>query len=167
MYRPPQRPREQKQAAFLAAYSELGNVSAAALVSEVHISTHYKWMHEDPEYPAKFEEAKKIAIDKLEAEARRRAVEGVEEPVYQGGKKVGTIRRYSDTLLIFLLKGALPHKYKERYSTEITGREGGPIEVKRYDGLSDDQLNDLIVKKLAALKEAGAACPDPGEADPD
>jgi hypothetical protein len=33
---------------------------------------------------------------------------------------------YSDTLLIFLLKGIRPEKYRERF--EHSGPEGGPIE---------------------------------------
>lgn len=49
----------------------------------------------------------------LEQEAYRRAVEGVEEPVYQGGELVGTVRRYSDKLLEFLLRGRRPQVYRE------------------------------------------------------
>ena len=47
----------------------------------------------------------------IEAEARRRAVDGVDEPVYYQGKEVGTVRRYSDVLLIFLLKGLRPQRF--------------------------------------------------------
>ena len=41
----------------------------------------------------------------------RRAREGVEEPVFQGGLCCGHVRRYSDLLLIFLLKSRRPHRY--------------------------------------------------------
>jgi hypothetical protein len=41
----------------------------------------------------------------LEAEARRRAVQGWDEPVFHQGRKVGTIRKYSDRMLEILLKG--------------------------------------------------------------
>ena len=51
----------------------------------------------------------------LEAEAYRRAVEGWVEPVgWYKGKAGGTVRRYSDTLLIFTLKGLLPDRYRDR-----------------------------------------------------
>ena len=43
--------------------------------------------------------------DALEAEARRRAVEGVRKPVFYQGVICGWVGEYSDTLLIFLLKG--------------------------------------------------------------
>ncbi len=86
-------------------------------------------MQEDPEYAAAFTEAQEEAADRLEEEARRRAVEGVDEPVFYKGKKCGAIRRYSDSLLIFLLKGVRPEKFKERSSTELSGPQGGDIVV--------------------------------------
>jgi hypothetical protein len=83
--------------------------------------THYLWMHTDPAYAEAFEASRDEAAQVLEDEAVRRAQQGVEEPVYQGGKLVGTVQRYSDTLLIFLLNGARPDKYKQRSSVEVTG----------------------------------------------
>jgi hypothetical protein len=65
--------------------------------------------------------------DQLEQEARRRAHDGVRKPVYQGGKRVGYIQEYSDTLLIFLLKGLRPEKYRERF--EHSGAGGGPLQL--------------------------------------
>ncbi len=56
-------------------------------------------------------------------------MEGWEEPAgwYQG-EAGGTVRRYSDTLLIFLLKGHRPERFHEQ--VRHTGEQGGPIEVK-------------------------------------
>jgi hypothetical protein len=60
--------------------------------------------------------AKEMAADRLEEEAWRRAVEGVEEPVgFYRGEPGAYVRRHSDTLLIFLLKGLRPEQYRERY----------------------------------------------------
>ena len=39
-----------------------------------------------------YDEALEIGIDELEEAARRRAVDGVAKPVYQGGELVGTVR---------------------------------------------------------------------------
>ena len=44
--------------------------------------------------------------------------------MYQQGRKVGSIRRYSDRLLIFLLNGKRPEKYRNRVSAELTGKGG-------------------------------------------
>ena len=103
-----------KKRAFLAAFSEVGNITVAAEAADIHRRTHYDWMADDDEYAEAFHDAKEAAADRLEEEARRRAVQGVEEPVgwYQGSPG-GTITRYSDTLLIFLLKGVRPEKYRE------------------------------------------------------
>ena len=58
--------------------------------------------------------------EKLEDEAVRRGVEGVERGIYHNGKRIATECEYSDTLLIFLLKGAMPEKYRERRETMHT-----------------------------------------------
>lgn len=55
----------------------------------------------------------------LEDEARRRAVDGVDEPVFQGGELVGHVRRYSDRLLEFLLRGRRPTVYREGASVDV------------------------------------------------
>ena len=49
-------------------------------------------------------EGARSRLSELETEAWRRAVKGTKKPVYQGGKKVGTITEYSNTLLMFLIK---------------------------------------------------------------
>ena len=102
-----------KQTAFLAAFAQLASVTHAAEAAQINRREHYRWLP-DPAYAEAFAEAQQIAIESLEREARRRAVEGVEEPVFHNGRVCGTIRRYSDTLLIFLLKAAYPEKYRER-----------------------------------------------------
>ena len=108
---------------MLAALAETGNVTEATTIARINRDTHYDWLKTDPDYAKAAESAMESAADRLEREALRRAVEGVEEPVYQGGKKVGVVQKYSDTLLIFLLKGARPHKYKERLAITYTPEE--------------------------------------------
>jgi hypothetical protein len=60
------------------------------------------------------------AGERLEQEARRRAVEGTKKNVYYQGEPCGVNTEYSDTLLIFLLKGAKPEKYAERVHNSVT-----------------------------------------------
>jgi len=55
-------------------------------------------------YRKAFEAADQSVQDMLEQEAIRRGVQGVERPVYQGGRMVGYVRDYSDPCLIFLMK---------------------------------------------------------------
>ena len=68
-----------RQAAFLAAFRDSGTLSGAARTADVGLSSHYRWIRENPEYRARFEEANDEAADALEQEARRRALDGVEE----------------------------------------------------------------------------------------
>ena len=121
--------RSPKKRAFLTALAHTGNITEAADIAHIARSAHYQWLEADPVYAAAYKDAMEQAAQRLEAEAKRRAVEGVEEPVFYQGKQCGVIRRYSDVLLMFLLKGAMPDKYKERTSTELTGAGGKPITV--------------------------------------
>ena len=67
-----------KQRRFLVAFRECGNVRASCEAAGIARSSHYRWLDEDPEYSEAFEMAKDDAVDLLEAEVRRRALEGWE-----------------------------------------------------------------------------------------
>ena len=118
---------QRKQSAFLAAFAEHATVAAAAKAAHVGRRTHYNWLETDDAYAARFKDVDESVTEALEAEARRRAQHGVDEPVHYQGKKVDTIRRYSDTLLIFLLKARRPEMYRERVDHSLTGPNGGPV----------------------------------------
>jgi hypothetical protein len=117
---------KERQDDFLIAFEELANIKGACKKSNVPRRTFYEWLEKDI-FKKKYERSEKIAISVLEDEAYRRAVEGTDKPVFQGGVKVGTIKEYSDTLLIVLLKARQPEKYKERSTQEITGKDGKDI----------------------------------------
>jgi len=127
-----------KRAAFLAAYRNTGNIKLACEAAQIGRSAHYRWRASDPDYAEDFERAKGDAVDVLEAEARRRAVDGwVEKVGWYKGQAGGTVRRYSDVLLIFLLKGAAPEKYRER--VEVSGAMA-KIDFGR---MTDEQLSRI------------------------
>lgn len=113
---------------FIDALRDTGNIRAACAKAKINRTTAYRERKASIDFDALWTSALEDAGDTLEGEAWRRAVKGVLKPVYQAGKKVGTVREYSDTLLIFLLKGAKPEKYKDR--GEISGPGGGPIPFK-------------------------------------
>ena len=117
-----------KQRAFLAAFRELGNVTAAAAVAKCDRCRVYRWK-QDPQFAMDMAAAAEEAAEHLEAEARRRAVEGTEKPVFHKGVKCGTIREYSDLLLIFLLKGAKPEKYRENHSVDLSGQVNSNVKI--------------------------------------
>ena len=111
--------------AFLKNLQATGNIRAACLAAKISRATFYEHRKADAAFETQVSEALEDAGDILETEAWRRAVKGVLKPVFQQGSRVGSIREYSDTLLIFLLKGTKPQKYKDR--VEATGPNGGPI----------------------------------------
>ena len=114
--------RRRKQGRFLAAFGEHATVAAAAKAAGVGRRTHYDWLTSDDAYAERFKEVEEDVTESLEAEARRRAQLGVEEPVFYQGERVDTIRRYSDTLLIFLLKARRPNVYRERIDHRVDQR---------------------------------------------
>lgn len=116
--------RTTKKKAFLAAFAQCGNISHACRLADCSRTLVYKWLNEEPDFKAQFDEADTSATEALEKEAYRRACEGTLRPIYQGGRKVGTIREFSDTLLIFLLKGRKPHMYRDYLKTEHSGQIG-------------------------------------------
>src|SRR3989304_4313558 len=91
-----------KKTAMIAAYAECGIISAACKAAEFARTTHYDWLSNDEKYREAFEEAHQTAIESMEREARRRAIEGWDEPVFHKGAVCGTVKRFSDVLLIFM-----------------------------------------------------------------
>lgn len=133
--------------AFLGALRECGNVTEAAAAAGIGRSTVYEWRDADEVFAADWKAAVALGIEGLEDEARRRAYRGYDKPVYQQGVCVGYVREYSDTLMTLLLKGGKPEVYRERVSAELTGRDGGPLQI------SYDRFVHLSPEKLEAIEE--------------
>jgi hypothetical protein len=109
---------QNKRKRFLAEYAKCGNIALAAKKARVERTRHYDWL-EDPDYERQFAAAHQEACETLESEAYRRAVVGVMEPQWYQGERCGLVRKFSDTLLIFLMKGMMPDKYRETFKGEI------------------------------------------------
>lgn len=111
--------------AFIAALRDGRSVTAACIDAGIGRTSAYQWREDDPEFAKAWDEAVEEGTDLLEDEAQRRGRDGTQKPVYQGGKKVGVVREYSDTLLIFLLKARRRGKFGDKI--EATGANGGPL----------------------------------------
>ena len=135
----------EKRAKFLAELAQTGNATLSAKLIGLSRARAYALRKEDAEFSAAWDDAISESSDHLESEARRRAVTGVQKPVYQGGKLVGHVQEYSDTLLIFLLKGNNPEKFADRSRLEHTGKDGGPIETAHsFKDVPTDKLIDIL-----------------------
>lgn len=129
------------RAAFLAALAETGNVTTSAGLASTSRGAVYHYRDRDAVFATAMNDALEEAADRLESEARRRAVDGVEETVYYRGEACGAIRRYSDGLLMFLLKGTRPSKFREHHALEHSGSMAGEVVVKKLaPGISMDDL---------------------------
>lgn len=128
---------------FLTALAETGNIRAACSAAKIQRSTAYDLRKSSTAFAEAWDLALEQAADLLEAEARRRANEGVPRLKFHKGKAVlvpkigddgqivknasGEIEwvpyvdhEYSDSLLMFLLKGAKPETYRERSDVKHT-----------------------------------------------
>lgn len=108
---------------FIEALKSAANVRLACLAVGIDRYTAYEHRKSDKKFAVKWKIALADACDGLEAEAWRRARNGVnrEHSHYFQGRLVGkdVITEYSDTLLIFLLKAHRPKKYREKFSVEF------------------------------------------------
>lgn len=100
-------------ATFLAEVMAGLTTSHASLVAGVSHTAVYARARRDPWFARAWREATTVSVEALEREAERRAYHGVEEPVFYRGEQCGAVRRYSDSLLMFLLRGRRPEVYRD------------------------------------------------------
>lgn len=147
---------------FLKWLAKRGNVADACRKVDIARSWIYEVRNADPDFAAAWDEALTEGTELLEGEAFRRAKEGVPEPVYYQGERVGFVRKYSDTLLIFLLKAHKPEKYRETVRNEHSGPDGGAIEIDNNGGLSDEERTERI---LAILDRGRKRTAEPSDSE--
>jgi hypothetical protein len=95
----------ERQERFLEALRLTGNVTEAAREAGISRSRAYQVRAADEAFALRWRDACLSLGDRIEAEAVRRALEGVEER--------GTVRRYNDALLMFLLKMRRPDIFEQ------------------------------------------------------
>ena len=83
-------------------------MSMAARHAGLSRSTLYRHRAQDHAFAKAWDLALDEATDRLAGEAVRRAVTGVEEVRYFKGEPIGSVRKYSDQLLMFLLRAYRP-----------------------------------------------------------
>ena len=106
---------EQKLANFLEFLAETGNVGDAAAHAQLSRKQILR-ARQDPSFERLYQEAFELGIQSIEDEAHTRAVKGTLEPVFHRGRRVATIRKKSDLLLMFILKARKPELYRDNYS---------------------------------------------------
>jgi len=161
----PKDPRESWEETFLETLRATGNVCKSYQAAGIRARS---WVYEkraDPEFARRWDEALADWADTLEAEAYRRAVVGTDKPLAHKGELTGdTVKEYSDTLLLAMLRAAKPEKYRETVAHRHGGPDGGPMQVTHdLSALSDEQL-DQLAEIHAALAAAASGAGGEGPA---
>lgn len=99
---------------LLTAIRRSGNISYAARKVGIHRSTIYNWISRYAKFARQVEAAKHDAVDRLEGKAFERATDP-DNP--------------SDRILIFLLQAHRPEVYARPSQVELSGRDGGAIQL--------------------------------------
>lgn len=98
------------QKSLLAGVAAGQTLRTAAERAGVYILDAHGWL-KDEMFAKAYAAAEAAGTDVIEEEAFRRAVKGVEKPVYRAGEVVGHVADYSDAMLMFLLKARRPDRY--------------------------------------------------------
>ncbi len=109
-----------KRRKFLECLQECGQIAESYRSAGIPCSTLYRLRQLDPAFARAWDESLEIGLDRLEDEAIRRALTGIEHPVFYQGREVGSVRRYSDGLLTFMLKRRRPERYRDRFDLEAS-----------------------------------------------
>lgn len=136
----------EKRAAFLTFMRTSPNVTMAARSIGLTRRAVYFAYEEEPDFAKEWDEAKAEGVEFLEAEAQRRAFEGTNKPVFHMGMQCGTVREYSDTLTIFLLKAHNPERFRENHKIDL----GGALTHKH---VTDDEAAAKLTALLAIAKQ--------------
>lgn len=156
--------RKEWKSTFLEHLRVTGNVSFSAQMAGISRFAVYRNRDKNDKFKAAWDDAVDEAMDVLELEGRRRAFEGCPKPVVtKGGDLVMVLRdrsgnimpppppnveipkgwtlqplilnEYSDTLLIFLLKGGRPQKFRENIKHQVVGDKDEPLRLIVDTGL--------------------------------
>lgn len=161
----------QEKADYLTALRECLTVSAAARAARLYPRRVYTWREVDPQFLAAEASAREAAVEFAEAELYRRGVHGVAKPVYQSGKRVvdvdeqgiatpASVREYSDTALIFFLKGNRREVYGDRLDVSHHG-----MIAKAYQGVDLQRILSPADSTPAGEEQAALPLLPPGRPD--
>lgn len=145
-----------RQTLFLEAFT--GNITAACRAAGITPNTFYQWVDSDAVFVNEFANAKAAVVDRLVDEAMRRAVDGVEKPVgFHKGAPSAYVREYSDTLLMFLLRGLKPDTFdRDVRSAALTdaslsrAQTGNAIPFERISHAGQLEILAILERELGA-----------------
>lgn len=136
---------ESKYDLFIEMLGQVGVPNRACELADISRATVFKHKKNDESFAARWEDARVQAVEVLEAEARRRAYDGIDKPYMYKGKVVMVLKERSDRMLEFLLMGWAPKVYGKQQTAkmELTGADGTP--------LIPEQVGDIEIARRVAF----------------
>mgnify|MGYP001615427103 CR=1 len=135
---------KEQRSKFLDSLRDTAYINASAQAVGLTRRTIYNWREKDKEFAREMDLVLKEAAGTLEDEAVRRARDGIEKDIYYKGEKIGVTKEYSDLLLMFLLNGNLPEKYKKQSELNIKGDI--KIRINKFASKDDEKAVSKIPK---------------------
>lgn len=139
------------RAAYLEHLSQTGRKTDSARAAGVSLQTVRNHMKLDPTLADEVEDALEVYKDSLRAEIHRRAVEGVEEPVYYQGAVCGSVTRYSDRMLELEAKRHMP-EYRDKNTVDVN-HKGGVLVVPVDTTAKDDESVEQWAARANSLRD--------------
>jgi hypothetical protein len=152
---------KRRRVLFLDKLEISGSVTQAAIVGEISRRAWYDLRDRDPDFWQLWDDAEATFMDRVETEAIRRAVFGVNEEkpythIDEKGNKVTqfhTVNHKSDRLIELCLKSRHP-SYKPVKAIEVTTPDGSMSpdkgKVADYSALDDDEIETLTMLQRKA-----------------
>jgi len=151
---------KRRRVLFLDKLETSGSVTQAAIAGEISRRAWYDLRDRDPEFWQLWDDAEATFMDRVETEAIRRAVFGVndEKPyvhIDSNGNKITqfhTVNVKSDRLIELCLKSRHP-SYKPIKAIEVTTPDGSMTptgKVADYSALSDEEIETLTMLQRKA-----------------
>lgn len=133
------------------------SVDLAAKKLGYHPVSLHRYKDSHPEFAKMWDLAQQIALNNLESEAYRRAVLGVEKPVWYKGVEVGYVLEYSDSLLSKLLEGNHPEKYKNQSKVNVNIDTKDPAEILAAAHQKAERRRKALIEGEATESADGTA----------
>jgi len=136
--------------AFILTLGRTGNLAEATEAAKIPRNYPDYLAQKSPVFARRMQNAMEKSKDGLETEARRRAVNGWEEPVFGklpgndgGSGQIGTIRKYSDKLLETLMRGSRPEKYAHLAQRQNITQVGVKIDLSERLSAAKERIQKI------------------------
>lgn len=116
------------QVRFIEALAETGLVSAAAEIVDMSVTSCYR-LRRAPggeHFARAWRTALVQAAERLVDLAFARAIEGVEEPVFHQGRRIGARTRFDERMAKFIMRAYLPDRFRHAHEGMIRPNEAPP-----------------------------------------